>query len=65
IFINLSRKNDRTILIVADNGKGLPEKLKLDEADTSGFRLVNKLVNQLHGRIELNRFNGTEFRVIF
>ncbi|MGZ7096807.1 MAG: sensor histidine kinase, partial [Methanobacterium sp.] len=65
IFINFSRKNDRTILIVADNGKGLPEKLKLDEADTSGFRLVNKLVNQLNGRIELNRNNGTEFRIIF
>ena len=39
--------------------------LNLKNADTSGFRLVNKLVIQLNGRIELNRDDGTEFKIIF
>jgi two-component sensor histidine kinase len=65
ICIKLHSGNKNTILTVADNGIGLPGDFKLETTDTSGFRLVNKLVTQLDGRIELNRDNGTEFRIIF
>lgn len=65
ICIKLHSGNKNTILTVADNGIGLPENFEVKNADTSGFRLVNKLVNQLHGRIELKRINGTEFKIIF
>lgn len=65
ISIRLHRNNNHTILQVADNGKGLPVNFKLVRADTSGFRLVNKLVAQLNGRIELIRANGTEFKIVF
>lgn len=65
IYIKLHSGNKNTILTVADNGLGLPDDFNLQSTETSGFRLVNKLVNQLHGRIELNRDNGTEFKIIF
>ncbi len=65
IYIGLHSGNKNTILTVADNGKGIPNNFKLKNTDTSGFRLVNKLVLQLNGRIELNRDDGTEFKIIF
>jgi two-component sensor histidine kinase/CheY-like chemotaxis protein len=65
ITIKLHQNTKNTILQVADNGKGLPKDFKLENAETSGFRLINKLVTQLNGKIELNRDNGTEFKVIF
>lgn len=65
IYIKLRSSNKNTILTVADNGKGIPENLEIKNTNTSGFRLVNKLVNQLNGSIELNRTNGAEFKIIF
>ena len=52
-------------LIIADNGVGIPESIDLDETDTLGLKLVNSLVNQLEGTIELIQDNGTEFKIIF
>ena len=57
--------NDKTWLTVSDNGTGLPESFKLEHVETSGLRLVNKLVKQLNGKIELNINGGTEFKIIF
>ena len=57
--------NDKTWLTVSDNGTGLPESFELEHAETSGLRLVNKLVKQLNGKIELNINGGTEFKIIF
>lgn len=65
ICVKLHSGNKNTVLTVADDGIGLPQDFKFEDADTSGFRLVNKLANQLNARIELNRINGTEFKVIF
>lgn len=57
--------NHKTLLIIADNGTGFSESFKLEHAETSGLRLVNKLVKQLNGKIELNANNGTEFKIVF
>ena len=50
---------------MSDNGTGLPDIFELVHAETSGLRLVNKLVKQLNGKIELNINGGTEFKIIF
>lgn len=52
-------------LIVSDNGVGLPEDLDFRKPKTLGFELVNILTSQLDGNIELERNNGTEFRITF
>jgi len=55
----------KTILTVADNGIGFPEGFELEHVETSGLRLVNKLVKQLKGKTELNIDGGSEFKIIF
>jgi two-component sensor histidine kinase len=57
--------NDEIELTVGDNGVGMPDDLDIKNTDTLGLKLVNALVSQLRGKIELNRKEGTEFRVTF
>jgi PAS domain S-box-containing protein len=72
IRIKLYRKeiNDETSkslfsLTVSDNGKGIPENLKLESLESLGLQLVNILVDQVDGKIELKRNHGTEFEITF
>lgn len=65
IHVNFHSGDKKTILIVADNGTGFPESFELGYVETSGLRLVNKLVKQLKGKIELNINGGTEFKITF
>jgi two-component system, sensor histidine kinase PdtaS len=53
------------ILTVADNGQGFPEKVDFRNTDSLGFQIVNVLVEQIEGRIELKSGNGTEFKICF
>jgi len=52
-------------LTISDNGKGIPESIKLEKLESLGLQLVNILVDQLEGKIELRRTHGTEFRITF
>jgi len=59
-------KNDLYyILTVEDNGKGIPEEIEFPNTDSLGFQLVNLLVEQIDGYIELKRNNGTKFSIRF
>lgn len=52
-------------LIVRDNGIGIPEELDIENTQTLGLTLVLGLVEQLEGTLELDRSQGTEFRMTF
>jgi two-component sensor histidine kinase len=52
-------------LTVSDNGIGVPEDLNIEELDSLGMQLVTSLVDQLDGKLELKRDNGTEFTIRF
>ncbi len=52
-------------MIVCDNGIGISEEIDFENTETLGLQLVNILVDQLDGEIELNRNNGTEFVIGF
>ncbi len=52
-------------LLVSDNGIGLPEDWGLRETESLGLQLVNTLVNQLGGTIELDGSGGTAFKITF
>ncbi|KKG08504.1 histidine kinase dimerization/phosphoacceptor domain -containing protein [Methanosarcina sp. 2.H.A.1B.4] len=52
-------------LIFADNGKGFPEDVDFRNTETLGLQLVNALVNQIEGRIDLEREKGTKFTLKF
>jgi two-component sensor histidine kinase len=51
--------------MVSDNGTGIPEDVNLEDPETLGVQLVNILVDQLGGELELNREYGTEFIIRF
>jgi len=53
------------VLIVRDNGVGLPADLDIKNTNSLGLKLVNGLVTQLKGNINLNSSSGTEFKIVF
>lgn len=48
-------------LEVTDNGKGLPEEFNLQASQSFGLQMVNGLVSQMNGTMELEKGNGTKF----
>lgn len=65
IHISGSRENDNSYrFIVKDNGVGFPATLDWKNPDSLGLRLVNSLVTQLNGTIELDRTGGTTFSLV-
>lgn len=52
-------------LIYADNGKGFPEGLDFRNPESLGLQLVNALINQIEGSLDLERRNGTKFIIYF
>jgi len=65
IIVDLQRDGDAFILKISDNGIGIPKHIDFEKAETLGFQLVNNLVNQLDGEIEMQTNNGTTFIVKF
>ena len=52
-------------LIIADNGVGLPDNLDFQNTDSLGLQLVDSLVNQIEGKITLDKNQGTKFTITF
>jgi PAS domain S-box-containing protein len=50
---------------VADDGVGLPDQAVLEQTSSLGLQLVPLFVEQLHGTLDVERNNGTLFRVSF
>jgi two-component sensor histidine kinase len=53
------------VLVVGDNGVGLPADLDYHRADSLGLQLVDDLTQQLNGNIMVNRDGGTTFTITF
>lgn len=58
-------KSSQYLLVVSDNGLGLPEYLDFRNTDSLGLQLVNILVEQLEGTIELQKGTETAFKILF
>ena len=66
ISIQLLRTGaNRITLTVSDNGIGFPEQIDFRRSPSLGLTLVNSLVEQLGGTIELDRREGTSFTISF
>ena len=66
IFVRLKSIDDEHYeLSVGDTGIGFPEDVDFQETESLGLQLVTTLANQLDGEIELDRSNGTAFRICF
>jgi two-component sensor histidine kinase len=58
-------QDDRLTLIVADNGVGFPPDLDFRNTQSLGMQLINTLVNQLRGTVELVSNGGVQFKITF
>ena len=66
IFIHMQEvENDEYLLVVGDDGVGLPRDLDVTGATTLGLLLVSTLVNQLEGNLKIDRTHGTIFNISF
>jgi two-component sensor histidine kinase/methyl-accepting chemotaxis protein len=62
-FVN-NEAND-SILIISDNGIGLPEGIDIKKTKSLGLQLVDTLIDQLEGTLEIDLSTGTEFKFKF
>ena len=66
IYVSVRRESENKFsMIVGDTGIGLPKDLDFQDSPSLGLKLVNILVEQLSGSIDLDREGGTEFRIAF
>jgi len=60
-----SNHDHQVTLTVGDNGVGLPQDVDPEDTQPLGLELVNALVEQVAGRIDLRNDGGTEFEIRF
>ena len=66
IYISVKELNDSKIQIkVEDNGVGFPEDLDINKVESLGMLLVNTLVEQIDGDIEIISKEGTKYLITF
>ncbi|MDP3623236.1 MAG: histidine kinase dimerization/phosphoacceptor domain -containing protein, partial [Methanobacteriaceae archaeon] len=65
ITIKFFLEDEQYVLEVSDDGIGLPEDIDFKKMKSLGIRLVNSLVGQLDGTIELDTSSGTKFIIKF
>lgn len=65
INIEFKQEDDDYVLIISDDGSGIPEDIDFRNTRSLGLQLVNNLVKQIDGNIELDRNQGTKFIIRF
>ncbi len=57
--------NSKFELFIGDNGVGIPGNIDISNARSLGMQLVNDLVKQIEGQLDLKRDGGTSFQITF
>ncbi|MCI0716804.1 MAG: ATP-binding protein, partial [Chlorobi bacterium] len=57
--------NNHYELVVKDNGVGFPHNIDFKNTSSLGLQLVNTLVGQIDGEIEMENHAGTAYRIRF
>lgn len=63
IDIHLLKKENEIVLIVKDNGIGIPVNLDIENIKTLGLKLIKLLVDQLKGKYKIFRETGTTVQI--
>jgi len=65
IRISMRLDEGKMVLTVSDNGVGLPADWGLADVNTLGLGLVENLIGQIDGVLELDKSRGTTFKITF
>jgi two-component sensor histidine kinase len=65
ISISMHITGENLVLIIGDNGRGLPKNIDYRNTESLGLQLVVTLTDQLSGTIELDLERGTNYTIIF
>ncbi len=66
IFVELHKVSEKGyLLVVGDNGAGMPHDFDLDRTPSLGLQLVHALVQQTNSQVTIEREKGTVFRIAF
>jgi two-component sensor histidine kinase len=57
--------NQPYLLSIKDNGAGFKKDFKIEETTSSGLKLVQRLVRQLHGKLTIINNEGVTFEIHF
>jgi PAS domain S-box-containing protein len=63
--LKITKLDDKFKLIIQDNGVGFPDNVDYKNTTSLGLQLVNSLVDQINGTLELIKNDGTKFQIIF
>ena len=58
-------ENNKLLLKVSDNGKGIPKDFDITKSESLGLRLVYNLTSQLNGKVEFFNNSGTTVKINF
>jgi len=64
VSISVKKEGHTLNVLFHDTGIGIPADLDWRDAPSLGLRLVNTLVDQMNGTIELDRSDGTTFTMV-
>ncbi|MCH2197283.1 MAG: PAS domain S-box protein [Flavobacteriales bacterium] len=65
LTLNITEKEGKIAMLVADDGIGLPKDFKYEDSDSLGIYLVYALVEQLDAEIKIDSEAGTTFLITF
>ncbi len=64
IILSANIKSNNIVIVLEDNGIGLPGDIDLTNNPGFGMKLIMMLVEQMEGSINIERKNGTKFTII-
>ncbi|MCE3297150.1 MAG: hypothetical protein K0R65_2864 [Crocinitomicaceae bacterium] len=65
IYLELKEKNSTIMLMVGDDGVGLPKEFDINQTETLGLQLVMTLIEQLEGNIKIETKQGIKYFITF
>ena len=65
IQVKMSESDDKYIVNLSDNGKGLPKDFNIKTIGSYGLRIMHLLSKQLKGTFDLKSHNGVELTIQF
>ena len=65
IKLSLKKQENNIVLVISDDGIGIPENIDIKNTSSLGMRLIHNLAKQLGGDIVLENGKGTTFKLVF